>query len=124
MLLLNMTVNSYVNLAYIIPECWKKYADGIGRKCEVSFKEVLGKARVFVFPCDWIIYKLLDDGGLVALVKDIQAKVERFEEKRDSRENPEIKDILEKQKHLDKAIAENAAAIRNIDNHIETALKM
>ena len=62
-------------------------------------------------------------GGLVALVKDLKAKVEKFEHKGEPREDDEIKEIVEKQRHIDNAIAENAAAIRNIDNELKTFLK-
>ena len=54
-------------------------------------------------------------GGLVALVKDLKAKVEKFEEKQETSENSDIKEIVEKQRLLFDLVEANSERIRQID---------
>ena len=51
-------------------------------------------------------------GGLVALVKDLKAKVEKFEEKQETSENSDIKEIVEKQRLLFDLVEANSERIR------------
>ena len=58
-------------------------------------------------------------GGLVALVKDLKAQVEKFEEKGEHRENPEIKDIVEQQRLLTELVEANSDRLRQIDSEMK-----
>ena len=58
-------------------------------------------------------------GGLVALVKDLKAKVEKFEEKGKHRENPEIQDIVEQQRLLTDLVEANSERLRQIDSEMK-----
>ena len=58
-------------------------------------------------------------GGLVALVKDLKAKVEKFEEKGKHRENPEIQDIVEQQRFLTDLVEANSERLRQIDSEMK-----
>ena len=54
-------------------------------------------------------------GGLISLVKDLKAKVEKMMEKN---EKQEIQDILEKQKVLEELLAANAKSIKQIEDEM------
>ena len=57
-------------------------------------------------------------GGLVKNLLNLQSKVETMQKKLEDKFTKDVKTILEKQKILDKAIADNSAAITKIDNEI------
>ena len=58
-------------------------------------------------------------GGLVTLVKDLKAKVEKLEDKGEPMENPDLKEIIEKQRILAELIEANSDRIRCIDSEIK-----
>ena len=58
-------------------------------------------------------------GGLVALVKDLKTKVEKFVEKEQLIENTDLKEILEKQRLLAELIEANSDRIRCIESEIK-----
>ena len=51
---------------------------------------------------------------MVALQKDLKGRVEKFEEKGDPSENPEIKEIVEKQRLLIQLVEANSEKIRKL----------
>ena len=58
-------------------------------------------------------------GGSVRTILDLKAKVEVLENKLVGDKYDELGDVLEKQKHLDNAIAANSIAIERIDDEMK-----
>ena len=63
-------------------------------------------------------------GGLVKNLLNLQSKVETMEKKLEEKYKNDVKTILDKQKILDKAIADNSAAITKIDKEILNSSKV
>ena len=55
-------------------------------------------------------------------MKDLKARVEKFEKKGDASENPEIKEIVEKQRLLIELVEANSERIRKVDSEIKDIL--
>ena len=63
-------------------------------------------------------------GGLVKNLLNLLSKVETMEKKLEEKYTNDVKTILDKQKILDKAIADNSAAITKIDKEILNSSKV
>ena len=57
-------------------------------------------------------------GAVVATVKDLKGSLERLEKKVEEKENKYIEDIFKKQEAIEKAIKENAEAIKHLDKEL------